>query len=274
MFVETVDLYAHFGVKKPENSLGVLTCYVLGKPCVREERTRPAMLVLPGGGYVHKSNREKEIVAIEYVNKGFNAYTLEYTTVTSRYPTQLIEGAMAMAYIREMAEEHNTNTQKVSAIGFSAGGHLCAMLATLFKEKVVTDILGNRIIRPDCVVLCYPVISSGEYAHKGSFEQLCGEGNKELYEYLSLENRVTENSSPAFIWSTSEDGAVPCENSLLLALAYRKAGIPIELHIFEKGNHGLSVCSSEVGSHFPYPEKWFELSISYLRQRGFKIEDI
>ncbi len=277
MRIEKVDLYEYFGVSKPEKAEGVLTSYVLGNPPGGSpERLRPAMLVLAGGAYAIKSDREKECIALKYATHSFNTYTLEYTCITSKYPTQLIEACMAIAYIREKSEEHRTDPQKVAAIGFSAGGHLCASLATLFAEPEVKAVLGDRNVRPDRVILSYPVITSCDKRHNGSIVNLVGENteeNKALWEKVSLENRVTKDSVPAFIWSTSEDTAVPCENSLYMALAYRKAGIPIELHIFEKGWHGLSTGMREVGPDFDYIRPWFDLSIKYLTQHGFILED-
>ncbi len=274
MKIEKIDLYEYFGVKKPDQAEGVLTSYVLGVPPLKDDqRLRPAMLVLAGGAYAIKSDREKECIALKYATHSFNTYTLEYTCITSKYPTQLIEACMAIAYIREKAQEHRTNKDKVAAVGFSAGGHLCASLATLYGEPEVKAVLGDRKVRPDRVILSYPVITSGEYRHNGSIVNLVGEEDKALWEKVSLENRVNENSVPAFIWSTSEDTAVPCENSLYMALAYRKAGIPIELHIFEKGWHGLSTGTTEVGPDFDYIRPWFDLSIRYLKEHGFVLEE-
>ena len=144
------------------------------------------------------------------------------------------------------------------------------MLATLTGEKVVEEFLKDKALlcKPDAVILSYPVISSGEFAHMGSFDNLCGD-REQLKEYLSLENRVDKDSVPAFIWSTYNDDLVPCENSLLMALAYKKAGVPMELHIFEHGEHGLSLATEEVNSPLPAVAVWANLAATWLKNRGF-----
>lgn len=268
-----VDLYKYFNIERPNGANGYLNAYVQEKCTFLEGRIRPAMLVVPGGGYGAVSSREKEQVALQYLADGYNAFTLEYSVSDNvSYPYQLIEGCMAMAYIRENAEKQFTDKEHVGAIGFSAGGHLVGMLATLFDQPVVKEFLKEKanLVRPDAVVLSYPVITSNEFAHRDSLFRVSG-GNQETEKFLSLENRVTEKSSPAFIWSTVEDTAVPCENSFLMASAYRKAKVPFELHILEYGRHGLSLATQEVCAPVPYVAKWYGLAKEWLDARGFKI---
>lgn len=274
MILERIDLYQYFGIEKPANAQGVLTCYIHQISQEYNLNTyRPAMLVIPGGAYWFCSDREAEPIALEFLQKGFNAFVLNYSTKNSsqvEYPYQLLEGCMAVAFIRENAERFRVNKNKVCAVGFSAGGHLTAMLATLTGEKVVGDFLKEKasLCRPDAVILSYPVISSGEFAHGGSFDNLCGD-REQLKEYLSLENKVDKDSVPAFIWSTYNDDLVPCENSLIMALAYKKAGVPFELHIFEPGAHGLSLATEEVNSPLPAVAVWTDLATTWLKNRGF-----
>ena len=179
-----------------------------------------------------------------------------------------------MAYIRENAEKFGVDKNHVAAIGFSAGGHLCAMLATLSDGDDAKKFMGDKVslTRPDAVILSYPVISSGDIAHVGSFNNLCGDDEK-LRSELSLENRVTANSSPAFIWSTVTDGSVPCENSIYYALACKRCGVPFELHVFAEGQHGLSLATEEVFSVNKPVQKWVKLSLTWLKGRGFGIID-
>lgn len=284
MLTKRIDLYAHYGIKRPENALGYLNTYVYDQPdeyC--KGRLRPAMLVLPGGGYAFLSDREKEPVAVTYLQKGYNAFTLEYSIVPVKYPAQLLEGCMAVAYIKEHADEFHIDKNHVAAIGFSAGGHLCGMLATLYGEKIVRDTLGEhaKTVRPDAVILSYPVISSGKHGHAGSFVNLCGD-DKALIETLSLEKRVTAGSAPAFIWCTVDDQLVPSENSLLMAAAYKEAGVPFELHIFRSAPHGTSLATPETlwagtdgqGAHAyanPHVAKWVDASAEFLAELGFAI---
>lgn len=273
MICERIDLYNYFGIKRPQGAEGYLDTYIRKESAEFSlGRKRPAMLVIPGGGYAMVSAREGCPIALEYLTIGFHSFVLNYSVAPLCYPTQLIEAGMAMAWIRENAEKYLIDANHVAAIGFSAGGHLCGMLATMFEEKELVDALGEKakLCRPDGVILSYPVISAGEFAHRGSFNNLSGL-KPELYDKLSLEKRVTEKSSPAFIWSTSNDLTVPCENSLLMALAYRKVGIPIELHIIEPGRHGLSTCDAEVNSPESTVRAWINLSKTWLVNRGFVI---
>lgn len=282
MKVFTINLYDYFKLSRPENAKAILTAYVLEPyPDYCQNRTRPAMLVIPGGGYGHVSNREKEPMALKFVSESFNAFTLEYSVSPVGHPAQLIEACMAMLYIRENAKELHVIPDKISAIGFSAGGHLCSMLATMFDDDAVKKVFGDKYIlcRPDAVVLSYPVITSGEkVSHGGSFNVLAGD-NKELRDSLSTENRVKENSSPAFLWGTYTDPAVPIENSLLMANAYRKVGIPFELHIFSNGPHGLSLASEETSDGKRQDlvnisvQPWFDLAITWLKKNGFVLQN-
>ena len=182
-----------------------------------DNTNHPAMLVLPGGGYGFTSPREAEPVAMEYFNSGYNAFILDYSVYPDRYPLALLEAAACVDLIRK--DKDCCNNSKVYAIGFSAGGHLCGCLGILWEENILNEILGidNINARPDGIIMSYPVVSSGEYAHRDSFINLCGD-DEGLIKYLSLEDRVNKNSTPVFIWHTAEDGAVPVENSLMLAV--------------------------------------------------------
>ncbi len=280
MEIFKIDLYEYFGLKRQNDAKGYLTVYKnhdtdqYGIKIIR-----PATLVLGGGGYYWISERETEPVALAYMYHGYNAFTLEYSTATVRYPAQLLEGCMAIAYIKENAERLLVDAERVAVVGFSAGGHLAGSLATLYGEDIIKKSLGKKaeLCRPDAVVLSYPVITSGKYTHLDSMECLLG-GDKENLEKVSLEKRVTKTSSPAFVWATVDDDCVPVENSLLYATACKKAGVPFELHIFEHGPHGLSLATKEV-SHFngdteidnPHLAKWFTLSIEWLKSRGFEL---
>ena len=125
-------------------------------------------------------------------------------------------------------------------------------------------------------MLSYPVATLGEYTHEATCRIITG-GSGELREMLSNEKRVTPDSAPAFIWHTYEDNAVPVENSLLLASAYRKAGVPFALHIFERGWHGLSLCNAETNNQTADDRsvsevaEWFPLSVDWLNARGFTV---
>ncbi len=288
MRVYTVDLYDYFKVQRPEGGRGYLTCYLRDVTIeVYPERRYPAMLVIPGGGYGMVSDREGEPIALAYLAKGLNSFVLNYSVAPVRYPYQLTEAVMAMNYIRLNSKELNVNENKVSAVGFSAGGHLCATLGTFSISEEVKSVFESKVnARPDAIVLSYAVITSGDKGHLGSFENLCGEGNFELFKKLDILNLVDENSSPAFICTTYTDNCVPVKNSILLAEAYDRVGVPFSIHVWGRGDHGLAVCDRTVytcsGGWATYEileaasksaNKWVAMSVEWLAELGLYIND-
>ena len=286
MEVFKVDLYEYFNIQKDEGKRGILTCYL--KERSFDDSTivhyYPAMLVVAGGAYCNVSKREAEPVALKYLSKGYNAFTLNYSVDPNRFPTSLIEICMAMVYIRMNAKKLGVNKESVGAIGFSAGGHLVGTLATMYNHKAVEFLkVYNEEIKPNAVVFGYPVISGVDKGHEYSFMCLLGERFEELKEEFSIDKRVNKDTPPAFIFSTFDDNCVPCKNSLLLAMAYENSGVPFALHVFGKGTHGLSVGDKTVYNDEPYYESlkieettskdfttWFDMSINFLEERGFK----
>ena len=281
MITETIDLYEYFGLDKPSGAVGTLTTYIHNQsPEFCTGRKRPAMLVIPGGAYVLVSDREKEPVALKYFTEGFNSFALGYSVAPLKFPTQLVEAAMAMVYIRENAEKFYVLPDKVAAMGFSAGGHLLGTLTTMYDCKEVKAALKNKVglVKPDAAVFSYAVITSGEKRHDGSIRNLCGE-DKDLWARVSIENNVNANTPPAFIWATANDNCVPSENSLMLAAAYKAAGVPFELHVFADGVHGLSLCERETSNATGETllvndevKPWLKLSVTWLAKHGFIIK--
>lgn len=210
------------------------------------DRSYPAVLIMPGGGYAFVSEREGVPVAEQFYIRGFNAFVLTYSVAPARYPSQLLQAAAAIDYIKNTAVATNTDTDNIFVCGFSAGGHLAGSIGCLWNEQVITDTLGGepQRYRPKGMALCYAVITSGMHTHGGSFNNLCGE-DEQLKKRLSLETRVTPETSPAFIWHTANDGTVPVENAFMMAKALKSAGVEYEMHVFKKGRHGLSVCTRE-----------------------------
>ena len=283
MKVFTINLYDYFGFEKPENGAGDLTAYIPNRAKeYGENRLRPAMLVIPGGAYAYCSAREAEPVALKYLTYGYCTFVLDYSPSPCQYPTQHREAGMAMAYIRKEAENLGIRTDNVASIGFSAGGHLCGCLATMYDSPVL-DILGEDkpLAKPDACVLMYPVIIYGEKGHNWSFNNISD--NEELKNSISLERCVTEKSVPAYIFSTVGDKAVPCKNSLAIACAYEEKGVPFSLHIYEKGNHGLSVnditCDKAKVLETRNPttaenfNQWVDQVAVWLKERGFAVID-
>lgn len=205
---------------------------------------RPAIIVCPGGGYGRLSDREAEQVAMQFMAKGYHAFVLKYSVAPYKYPTQLVELAKAMKIVRDRAIDWNINKDKVTVIGFSAGGHLAASLAVHWDKQIIKEHLDidNEYIRPNAVILSYPVITSGEFAHRGSFDNIIGQ-DKDLLEWVSLEKQVGAHVPPIFLWHTVTDASVPVENSMLFGMALRKYDVPFEMHIYDKGVHGLSLCN-------------------------------
>lgn len=215
---------------------------------IDSKRTRPVVIICPGGGYQFTSEREAEAVALQFAASGYHACVLYYSTAPVRFPQALCELAWSVNHLREYAAEYGIKRDKVFVLGFSAGGHLAASLGTCWQEAWLEEKthLTAEAIRPNGLILSYPVITSGEFAHRQSFQNLIGENEtEELLAYLSLEKRVTKNVPPVFIWHTCTDESVPLENTLLFITELRRAGVSIEAHIYPEGRHGLSLAGEE-----------------------------
>ena len=211
-----------------------------------EKALRPCMLVVPGGGYCMVVPPEGEAVAKEFYNRGMQAFVLTYTTdITFSVPLHkqpLNDISRAVRYIRKNAERFGIDPNRIVICGFSAGGHVCGSLGVHYKDVIDPDPELQKISnRPDAMFLCYPVITSGEFTHEYSMLALVGQENPEEREYFSLENHVTEDTPPTFLWQTVEDDLVPVENSMMFANACRKAGVPYAYYAFPYGWHGLSI---------------------------------
>ncbi len=235
---------------------------------------RPLVLVCPGGAYVYTSAREAEPIALQFASMGYHSAVLHYSVAPgATYPVALTEVAASVKLFREHAEEWHIDPEKILVLGFSAGGHLAASYGCFWKEDFVAKEVGAadpEVLRPNGMILGYPVITSGEFAHQGSIENLLGDRYEELKEKMSLEKQVNADFPPTFLWHTFADGSVPVENSLLLVSALRKAGIPTEFHMYPDGGHGLSLCNeittSVWGKEFqPQAETWIGLVRNWLK---------
>ena len=262
MKVETREIIVEGQVTGP----ALLTGYLISRISVDPERKRPAVIVCAGGGYHRRSDRESEPIALKFLAMGYHAFILDYSVAPNRFPTSVRELAAAVAWIRENAGEWFVDPDKIIVCGFSAAGHLACSLGVFWDREFVYGPIGLKPeqIRPDGLILSYPVITAGEFAHEGSFNQLLGESaGKEERDAVSLEKCVTEKMPKAFIWHTFEDETVPVENSLLLASAMRKCGVNFELHIYPVGGHGLSLACAETAGVpeqiEPQCQSWIEL---------------
>ena len=232
-----------------------------------KQRIHPAVIICPGGAYTIVTDREAEPVARAYFAAGYNTYILTYTVGEGAKDfTPLKQLAATIADIRENAEEWFTAKDQIAVCGFSAGGHLAASLGILFNKEKFLQAFGREAdIRPDAMILGYPVIVADEFANVGSISKVSGaEKGSEEYAWFGLDKHVDNQTPPTFMWHTAEDGAVPVENSLKLAMALSAAKVPFEYHVVPKGPHGMSVCTKEVGSASPYNARWMEWSITWL----------
>jgi len=238
-------------------------------------KERPVVLISPGGGYAYTSDRESEIIALQFLAKGYHAVVVRYSCHPAVYPTALLEFAAAVKEVRTHAAEWHVDTERLFVLGFSAGAHLVASFCSFWEKPFLSDALGcdKELLRPNGQVLCYPVITSGEFANKGTIEHLLGkEPSEGMLEYVSSEKQVDKNTPPCFIWHTFEDEIVPVENSLFFAAALRKAGVPFDLHIYEKGIHGLALAGERYKSVEGMAEAeyhpWTHDLLYWLKARG------
>lgn len=233
--------------EKIGNSGASLTAYLHDKSQeLRTAAVRPAMLIFPGGGYFNCSDREAEPIALAYAAEGYNSFVLRYTVGASATFSEAFEDAQAaIALLRQRADTWAVDADRIAVIGFSAGGHLAAMLGC------------SGTIRPNALILCYPCILDD-----------MGKGlGKEL---PSADKYVDSDTPPTFLFSTRDDRIVPIRNSLAFASALDKAGVPFELHIFRHGEHGLSLAKPLTangvrGMNEPSVAGWFDMSVNWLK---------
>ncbi len=234
--------------------------------------TGAAIVICPGGGYGGLAPHEGKSYALWLNEQGIAGFVLKYRLAPGGYhhPAMLQDAARAVRTVRARAEEWKLDAKRIGIMGSSAGGHLASTLVTHFDagKADAVDLIERASSRPDLGILCYPVISMGEFTHGGSKKNLLGENpSPELVQELSNELQVTKATPPCFIFHTAEDPAVPVENALLFAGALRKAGVPFDLHIYERGQHGIGLGSQPYGGGGTHP--WTHDCEFWLKQRGF-----
>ena len=227
--------------------------------------SRAAMVILPGGGYGGLAGHEGKGYADWLVTNGVSCFVVKYRLGSGgyRHPRMLEDAARAVRLVRARAAEWNVDPARVGIMGSSAGGHLASTLLTHFTSGNAqsTDPVEQQSSRPDLGILCYPVISMGPLTHQGSKDNLLGKTpDAEVVKLLSNELQVTKETPPCFIWHTWEDRAVKVENSLEFAAALQRAGVPFDLHVYQKGAHGLGL-----GQNHP----WAADCIYWLKAQGF-----
>ncbi len=236
----------------------------------KEKANGSAIVICPGGGYggLAMGHEGHEIAA--WANSlGTAGLILDYRHRGKGYghPAPLLDAQRALRMARHNSDTWGIDPARLGIMGFSAGGHLASSAGTHFDagKADAKDPVDRHSCRPDFLILCYAVIAFDEpYTHRGSQRNLLGaDADKELVRSMSSEKQVTEKTPPAFLWHTTEDTGVPPQNSLYFYLAMKKAGVPAELHIFEKGRHGVGLARN-----IPGTSAWPARCVDWLRVRG------
>lgn len=251
-------------VGKSPTDIPTLTPYL----APRDKATGAAIVVCPGGGYQHLADHEGGPVA-EWLNSvGVTAFVLKYRLgPTYHHPAELHDAARAIRTVRARAKEWGIDPQRIGILGFSAGGHLAATAGTHFTagQADAVDPIERVSSRPDLMILIYPVITMRDWTHGGSKLNLLGKDPPaDLVALLSNEEQVTKETPPTFLVHTMTDTTVPVENSMMFATALRKAGVPFEFHLYERGPHGFGLAPKD-----PILSSWPGRCADWLRVHGF-----
>lgn len=227
--------------------------------------TGAAIVICPGGGYGGLAGHEGKDYALWLNEHGVAGFVLKYRLGSAGYqhPIELGDAARAVRLVRAKAADWKVDPKRIGIMGSSAGGHLASTLLTHFDagKADATDPIDKQSSRPDLGILCYAVISMGENTHGGSRQNLLGNNpSPELIKLLSNELQVTPQTPPCFVWSTEEDGAVKVENSLEFAAALRRNHVPFDLHVYQKGGHGIGLA----GGH-----PWTKDCLYWLKVQNF-----
>ena len=269
MLHEIIYLNQHY---KLDNNPWIEICVPYNNDEVKRVPSK-AIVIVPGGAYCFVSIREADPVAINYMNEGFVTITLNYT-INKKYPIPMQELGCAIDYIRNNCDKYFIDKDKISVIGFSAGGHLVSSFGYLCEnEKFLNETnLVSKNIKPNCIISSYPVITMGEYTHLLSKQIITGE-DEELIKLLSVENHITSSYPPTFVWTTKEDSGVPYENTLLFIDSLKKANVIHDYFIYQYLDHGLSIISpllysKDVLQDIKMKEvsMWFNKSIDFINK--------
>jgi acetyl esterase/lipase len=233
--------------------------------------TGAAMVICPGGAYGHLAPHEGNDYALWLNQQGVTCFVLKYRLGPNgyHYPVEFQDVTRAMRWVRAHVGDFKIDSHRVGIMGSSAGGHLASTLLTHFDfgDTNSSDEIERQSSRPDIGILCYPVITMGEFTHQGSKENLLGKNpSPELVKELSNELQVTTNTPPCFLWTTFEDNVVPMENTMKFAEALRKNHVPFDLHIYQKGGHGMGLADKPP---FAHPHPWADDCLFWLKAQNF-----
>jgi len=254
--------YAAMGVSEPPRKT-TLTSYIL-TPSEVEWTMRPAIIICPGGGYSYTSQREAEPVAMKFLSAGFHCFVLDYAVEPSGWPAACCELSKAISHVRCIADENGIDRNKVFVCGFSAGGHLAASIGVHYDKEIVRKFSGVSGLenKPDGMILCYPVITDQD-THAGTRMNFLA-GREEMKEYFGLENHVTSDTPKTFIWHTFSDESVPVVHTTRFVNALIENGVACEVHIFPKGQHGLSLADRTTGTVIKEISGWIDMAIRWI----------
>jgi len=254
---------------KEDKDIPTLTFYMPEQ----NKATGAGIVICPGGGYHGLAPHEAGLYALWLNAQGIAGIVLKYRLASGgyHYPAMFYDVSRAMRYVRYLANEYKLNTNRIGVMGSSAGGHLSSLILTQFDngKKDSSDPIEKHSSRPNLGILCYPVISMDpKIGHAGCKISLMGNNKSpDLEKLLSTELQVKPETPPCFIWHTYEDGGVKVENSVEFALALRKFGVPHELHIYQKGAHGLGLGTHEYKPELFHPWTWE--CARWLMEQGF-----
>lgn len=278
-----------------------LQVYILhNSSTFQTNNNRPAVIICPGGGYLYTSDREAEPVALRFASKGYHVFVLRYSTYFNQpvkdlenhpepnkkatYPQPLFDLAKAMLIIEENAAKWFVDTENIAICGFSAGGHLAASMGVHWNNELLkTKFNVKSFLKPKAIILGYPLINYELMKERvtperklywdTSFTSLFGTStpSQEQLRMVSVMNFVSKETPPTFIWHTADDASVYVENTLSYAQALTKHHVKYELHVFESGVHGLSLCdhttAGDPNQLNPDCSIWFELAEKWLQKR-------
>ena len=233
------------------------------------QRSDAAVVIFPGGAYAGRAPHEGRGYAEFLAANGITAFDVAYRVAPHRFPLELLDARRAVRWVRAHAEEYGLDKNKIAVMGSSAGGHLAALVSTYrlpidYEEK---DNVDREDYLPNAQILCYPVILSPDeegLSHAGSYKNLIGERDPLKEKALDPSLNVAEDTPPAFLWHTAEDKGVSVINSYRYATALRLKKVPVEMHIFPYGPHGLGLAPSH-----PHTAQWSGLLINWLKEIGY-----